>query len=338
MQSEITTAVFVSEGEINTLLSTINQIRSQELKSIELVQEILARYRTIRDEKLEIAEKTLRSGPKVFRVYFQLINDEVTTIRDESNQYLNLYNQGNIQQIRDQVPQWSGRMINSSSNFAYMLKTQETVSIVDKINSRLNSDSIFLDIQNSLQEIESAKNQIFTAQRLIADESAKASRKEQVDSLKVRAEQHEGQEKLWFNAFIVVIVLFGLFLSYLAHSDIPLTAVSVIDIPKTIHRVAISILFISALGVAIKVCLNRYLSERAVKVMYLHRISVIQQYPNLETGLANDTELKNSMRLELAKFIFSDPGIGSAKDAQMSDININPIIHLMEKASDKITK
>ena len=219
-----------------------------------------------------------------------------------------------------------------------MLKTQETVSIVDKINSRLNSDSIFLDIQNSLQEIESAKNQIFTAQRLIADESAKASRKEQVDSLKVRAEQHEGQEKLWFNAFIVVIVLFGLFLSYLAHSDIPLTAASVIDIPKTIHRVAISILFISALGVAIKVCLNRYLSERAVKVMYLHRISVIQQYPNLETGLANDTELKNSMRLELAKFIFSDPGIGSAKDAQMSDININPIIHLMEKASDKITK
>ena len=71
------------------------------------------------------------------------------------------------------------------------------------------------------------------------------------------------------------------------------------------------------------------------RILYNHRESVLEQYRIFESVIGNDVNAKNQFRLEIAKFIFSDPVTGYVSDSKISELNINPIIITIEKLSAK---
>lgn len=198
------------------------------------------------------------------------------------------------------------------------------------IDSKLESE-----FKAQIELAKSLNKDMKDAIQILTDKAAETGRKEQVDSLEKQAKSHRTIEYIWLSIFTFAFIVFWVWLYRISIYVIPKIG-EAIDIPTVIQHSVVSCIFISAVGVIIRISFSRYLAERSLRIMYKHRISVIQQYPNLETGLSTDSELKNSMRLELAKFIFADPAIGSTKDA--GDININPFIQVAEKAAEKLAK
>jgi hypothetical protein len=60
---------------------------------------------------------------------------------------------------------------------------------------------------------------------------------------------------------------------------------------------------------------------------------VLDQYRSFEAGIGDDLEAKNQFRLEIAKYIFSDPqsAYSSTGKSSGTDININPVVSAVEK-------
>ena len=68
------------------------------------------------------------------------------------------------------------------------------------------------------------------------------------------------------------------------------------------------------------------------RIVYDHRQTVLDQYRTFESAIGDDLEAKNQFRLEIAKFIFSDPITGYVRADTGSELNINPVIGTIEKA------
>ncbi|MCA8997533.1 MAG: hypothetical protein KDA80_11110 [Planctomycetaceae bacterium] len=92
-----------------------------------------------------------------------------------------------------------------------------------------------------------------------------------------------------------------------------------------------SILIASAPVLFLKICLTKYNAERNLSIIYGHRNAVLSQYMSFEAAIGDDVESKNAFRLEIAKFIFSDPQTGYLNQSHdTSDINFNPIVKMVE--------
>lgn len=96
------------------------------------------------------------------------------------------------------------------------------------------------------------------------------------------------------------------------------------------------IVLISMAGVFVKVSMTKYNTERGLRIVYGHRQKVLDQYLSFEAGIGDDLEAKNQFRLEIAKYIFSDPQSNYSSNAYKtgSEININPIV----SATESITR
>ena len=96
-------------------------------------------------------------------------------------------------------------------------------------------------------------------------------------------------------------------------------------------------LLLSAAGVAMRLSLTKYNTERKLRIVYEHREKVLEQYRSFEAGIGDDNQdAKNTFRLEIAKYIFSDPksGYDDTKPAG-TEINLNPIIGAVESIAKK---
>jgi len=84
-----------------------------------------------------------------------------------------------------------------------------------------------------------------------------------------------------------------------------------------------------------KICMSKYNTERHLRIIYDHRAIVLQQYRDFENAIGDDSTSKNQLRMEIAKYIFSDPQTGYIKDSSANEVNFNPVINLLESLKTK---
>ncbi|MCP4259128.1 MAG: hypothetical protein GY774_16710 [Planctomycetes bacterium] len=139
---------------------------------------------------------------------------------------------------------------------------------------------------------------------------------------------HSKIEKIWLYVFIVLSVLtagaigFVVFWKFDTQNNL-----------NIISSIFQRILIISAPSIFLKISLSKYQLERNLRIIYDHRSTVLEQYKTFENAIGDDTEAKNKFRLEIAKYIFSDPNTGYISQSKNSEVSINPIINMAEKAT-----
>lgn len=141
-------------------------------------------------------------------------------------------------------------------------------------------------------------------------------------------DHHKDYERNWLVVFgltsIGLAVAVWYALSFDTSSELGIS--ELLDFLKRLVVISIPSIFL-------KVSLTKYNTERNLRIIYSHRQKVLDQYKTFEAGIGDDTEAKNQFRLEIAKYIFSDPNSGYISDANHSatEVNINPIMSAVEK-------
>lgn len=143
---------------------------------------------------------------------------------------------------------------------------------------------------------------------------------------------HRRFEWSWFTAFVVATAGAGCAIYHIVLIEPP-------DLLTVKFGVAFlqKALLLSAAGVAMRLSLAKYNTERKLRIVYEHREKVLDQYRSFEAGIGDDNpEAKNAFRLEIAKYIFSDPKSGYDESSSAStEINLNPIIGAVETIAKK---
>jgi hypothetical protein len=140
---------------------------------------------------------------------------------------------------------------------------------------------------------------------------------------------HTAIAKWWFWAMIVFGALTIAAVVYVLFGPSPANSIES-WIPYVFKR----LLLISAPVAGLKICLSKFNLERNLQIVYDHRQTVLDQYPVFDSAIADD-DAKNQFRLEVAKFIFSDPTTGYVGQKSASELNINPVMGAVEKAVAK---
>lgn len=143
---------------------------------------------------------------------------------------------------------------------------------------------------------------------------------------------HATFEWSWFVAFLLSSFGAGLAIYHIV--SVPPPEVLTVTYGFTFLQ---KMLLLSAAGVAMRLCLTKYNTERMLRIVYGHREKVLDQYRSFEAGIGDDNpEAKNAFRLEIAKYIFSDPKSGYDKSSSVgAEINLNPIIGAVESIAKK---
>lgn len=129
--------------------------------------------------------------------------------------------------------------------------------------------------------------------------------------------------------FVVFTIAAGLTAWAAGHAALTLWTAA--DAPEAIIAVFKKLLMISLPAVLMRVALAKYNLERNLGIVYAHREAVLAQYRTFEAAIGNDTAAKNQFRLEIAKYIFSDPVTGYVTADGGAEVNINPVIGLLDK-------
>ncbi|PJZ52517.1 hypothetical protein [Leptospira adleri] len=139
--------------------------------------------------------------------------------------------------------------------------------------------------------------------------------------------EHSRYETGWFISFVIsIIVLFVSVGVSLFCYPFPEDASVAKIIKYTLEKMVL--IFLPSL--VTKISLSKYRTERHLNFLYSHRSTVLSQFKEFENSIS-DSQDKNQFRLEIAKYLFSDPQTGYVKDSLTTDLNFNPIISVMEK-------
>ncbi len=145
---------------------------------------------------------------------------------------------------------------------------------------------------------------------------------------------HKDYERNWFIAVVVsaAFLCAAVFYAVWWMPDSPFDGQSSFEFLVGFLK---KIVLISITGVFVKVSMTKYNTERGLRIVYGHRQKVLDQYLSFEAGIGDDLEAKNQFRLEIAKYIFSDPQSNYSSNANKtgSEININPVVSAAESIS-----
>ena len=186
----------------------------------------------------------------------------------------------------------------------------------------------------------------------LRDKSMQKGLAESAGEFDVLRHSHADREFWWFWAFVAAAAVSLLAFAYVAFWDYdirPSTEAVATTSPNgnaaditggTAAAVSIllrRILIISAPLVFLKITLTKYNVERNLRIVYDHRQTVLQQYESFENAIGDDAPAKNALRLEVARFIFSDPQTGYlGRDGTSKEISVNPIINMAETMAKSI--
>lgn len=144
------------------------------------------------------------------------------------------------------------------------------------------------------------------------------------------ASSHSRYQTLWFRAVVASVALTVAAVAWAVFGTVADGGSTAVITAAVKH-----ILAITAAAVITKACLAKYNVERHLKILYDHRLAVLTQFTTFEASIgAEDPGAKNQFRLEVAKFLFTDPQTGYASEGQ-SEFNVSPVINLVERATTK---
>ncbi len=218
--------------------------------------------------------------------------------------------------------------------FLNQLFNIENVFKLEKLSELLNDNDQFKTrIENAKTDLSEIDNMIKDAkQKLgdISDVSLIKTLKESAGSFDKLRENHSKFEKRWFTAFCISIIL--IFISVVLIFTIDLNGNSTSQIIANLIK---KVLIIGVPALMMRISLKKYNLERNLKIIYDHRATVLEQYKTFENSIGDDREAKNLFRLEIAKYIFTDPMTGYISDSQTTDLNVNPIVNIAEKLATR---
>ena len=136
---------------------------------------------------------------------------------------------------------------------------------------------------------------------------------------------HKEHERNWFFSFVASCFFMLIIILSIYNERVPIGSNA--EIAFIFFK---KILLISAAASAIKITLGKYNSERRLTILYKHREKVLQQYKGFEAGIGEDAEAKNEFRMEIAKYIFSDPSF-EERNNENSKMSIGPSYKVIEK-------
>lgn len=110
-----------------------------------------------------------------------------------------------------------------------------------------------------------------------------------------------------------------------------LIAVYPMDLSEICFTILKRVLLVSVPAVFMRIALSKFNLETNLRVPYAHREVVLAQYKTFEVAIGDDALAKNQFRLEIAKYIFADPVTGYVSADAGSEININPVIGMLDK-------
>lgn len=202
---------------------------------------------------------------------------------------------------------------------------------VCELKSLIRNDG---QLEKSTDEVKKLKKDIeknASESRKILDslqnEVSKVAIKESVSGFGTLRKEHRRYEIGWFIAFILTSIFVVLAFYNAITADIDFTNYS-----KAVFDFIKKLLLISIPSIFLRISIGKYNLERNLRIIYSHRESVLNQYKRFEIAIGDDSEAKNALRIEIAKYIFSDPRTGYlGKDSRASDVNINPIVNLAEQ-------
>lgn len=241
-------------------------------------------------------------------------------------------------------------------NFPNMRK-----AIISRIVSE--KESLFRDLSTLELSIRSSKLQSHI-DNIDYFEEAKTNTDEAVGSIEINAKKIEKiltnlQDKTSKEAIDNSAAQFGSLLSHhkmYEHCWLGATILCAISLFATVHYAfsydltsfengdpivnALGLLkrvfLISLPAVFLRMTLAKYNTERGLRIVYGHRETVLNQYKHFEAGIGDDTEAKNQFRLEIAKYIFSDPRTNyNHSELNSGSININPVVTALDRIVDK---
>jgi hypothetical protein len=138
--------------------------------------------------------------------------------------------------------------------------------------------------------------------------------------------QHQTIESRWFTALVIGAVVTAGAVAWAVTTPIDPGSSTTI-VAKLLERV----LAISAAAVFTRAALVKYNLERNLRIIYDHRATVLDQYQVFENAISEQRpEAKDSLRLEVARVVFSDPRTGYADFGPASEFTVSPVLNLAE--------
>jgi hypothetical protein len=189
------------------------------------------------------------------------------------------------------------------------------------------------ELEAVLAEVGRAKAEIEKALSNVRDRITQTSVKDAESGFGQLAAAHASREKAWFVAFLIAAAALAVSIGWAVTSSL-----QVATLPAALVSIFRKILVITTAAVFVRLALGKYNAERNLRIIYDHRGAVLGQYTLFESAIGDDADgrvAKNQFRLELAKYIFTDPATGYISSEAAADININPVISMIEKFGPK---
>jgi len=160
----------------------------------------------------------------------------------------------------------------------------------------------------------------------LQDRTIKKGVADAAETFSLLRDNHANNEKNWFRAFIVAGLVTLAAVLYVAFTPLE-SALGYLMASAIVRRV----LLISTPAVIMQLSLSKFSLERNLRIIYDHRETVLAQYRTFEAAIGDDAPAKQQFRMEIAKYIFSDPTTGYIGAAAASEVTINPVVGLIER-------
>jgi len=208
-----------------------------------------------------------------------------------------------------------------------------------EVSEKLEDQEFFKDARHNASDyVEKAEDAAAKVQKVLDTVQQKTIHTQVSESASQFGDlvsHHKDYERNWFIAVVVSAILLCVAVFYAVWwmPDAPYDGQSSFVFLVGFLK---KIVLISIAGVFVKVSMTKYNTERGLRIVYGHRQKVLDQYLSFEAGIGDDVDAKNQFRLEIAKYIFSDPQSNYSSNANRtgSEININPVV----SAAESITR
>ena len=332
------------ENKFNELLELVNNLKEENISHDELGQSMgfhegeqvkndFCNYLSsiINDYKLHIKDFPKKTIEKVFEVIKKAIKNFETRVKDIER----IIEKGvNQPQYPNQRTASIAEMKNRYDDIETALHIYESKLFFQKFKNLQTDHSSLTDKETELKKltksVKDKESEISKILGTVRDKMIAKGIEETAGTFDKLRSNHLKRENWWFFASAVFsLLLIAIIISFF-FSSFQFTSTNDMII-YFLKKVAI----VSILVVLFKISLNRNNLERNLRILYDHRATVLEQYKIFEGAIGEDLPAKNQFRLEIAKYIFSDPDSGYNKESKNDNLNVNPIINLAEKFTGK---
>ena len=190
----------------------------------------------------------------------------------------------------------------------------------------LSIDKTTNDLNTKVAEFHSITEEARKLLDALKDRTARKAMEEKQESFEALAGEHARSELGWFWCLVGSAIALILVVGWVVFTDTaphdPWSLVSVIV--KRLLAFAIAAAFL-------RISLSKFNSERNLVITFKNRGTALKQFLLFEASLADDRDAKNLLRLEIARYLFSDPKTGLTESGTSGDVNISPVVQMLDR-------